>query len=39
MIKILFDWIPVETILGMGKGEIKENGEWAEFNYDVSGTL
>jgi hypothetical protein len=26
---------PVETILGMGKGGIKENGGAGEFNYDI----
>jgi hypothetical protein len=27
--------IPVETILGMGGGEIKENDRGLEFNYDI----
>jgi hypothetical protein len=26
---------PVETILGMGGGEIKENDGGGEFNYDI----
>jgi hypothetical protein len=26
---------PVETILGMGEGEIKENDGGSEFNYDI----
>jgi hypothetical protein len=26
---------PVETIPGMGKGEIKENDGGGEFNYDI----
>jgi hypothetical protein len=26
---------PVETILGMDGGEIKENDGWGEFNYDI----
>jgi hypothetical protein len=27
---------PVETIPGMGRGGIKENDGWGEFNYDIS---
>jgi hypothetical protein len=26
---------PVETIPGIGRGEIKENGGGGEFNYDI----
>jgi hypothetical protein len=26
---------PVESIPGMGEGEIKENDEGGEFNYDI----
>jgi hypothetical protein len=31
--------IPVETIPGMGEGEIKENGEGDEFKYDIFDML
>jgi hypothetical protein len=27
--------IPVETIPGMGRGEIKQNGGGGEFKYDI----
>jgi hypothetical protein len=27
--------IPVETIAGMGEGEIKESGGGSEFKYDI----
>jgi hypothetical protein len=30
--------IPVETIAGVGKGEIKENGGGGEFKYDIFAT-
>jgi hypothetical protein len=30
---------PVETILGMGEGRIKENGGGGEFKYDIVDTL
>jgi hypothetical protein len=31
--------IPVETVLGMGEGWIKENGGGGEFKYDVFDIL
>jgi hypothetical protein len=31
--------VPVETIPGVGGGEIKENGGGGEVNYDVFETL
>jgi hypothetical protein len=31
--------IPVETILGIGGGGIKENGEGGEFKYDIFDIL
>jgi hypothetical protein len=31
--------IPVETILGMGAGRIKENGGGGEFKYDIFAIL
>jgi hypothetical protein len=30
---------PVETILGMGGGRIKENDGWGEFKYDIFDIL
>jgi hypothetical protein len=32
-------WKTIETIPGMGRGEIKENGGWGEFKYDIFDTL
>jgi hypothetical protein len=31
--------IPVETISGMGRGGIKENGGGGEFKYNIFDTL
>jgi hypothetical protein len=31
--------IPVESVPGIGGGEIKEGGGGAEFNYDIFGIL
>jgi hypothetical protein len=30
-----WEMIPVETIPGIGRGEIKENGGGSEFKYDI----